>query len=49
MEAFDFAVALGVVGRGFDVGHAADADEFLEVFGEELGPLSVMILGVTPG
>ena len=37
MPAFDFAVGLRVVGRGFDVGHAGDADELLEVLGDELG------------
>jgi hypothetical protein len=34
---FDFAVGLGIVGGGFDVGHAGDADEFFEVLGDELG------------
>ncbi len=37
MQAFDLAVGLRVVGRGFDVGHAGDADELLEVLGDELG------------
>ena len=37
MEAFDLAIALGIVRRGLDVGHAADADELLEVLGDELG------------
>ena len=36
VPAFDFAVALGIIGGGFDVGHAADADELLEVLGDEL-------------
>ncbi len=36
VEAFDFAIALGIVRRGFDVSHAADADELLEVLGDEL-------------
>jgi len=37
VPAFDFAVGLGIVRRGFDVGHAGDADEFFEVLGDELG------------
>lgn len=37
MPAFDLAVALRVVGRGPRVRHAADADELLEVPGDELG------------
>ena len=37
MIAFDFAIALGVVGACADMGHAADADELFEVFGNELG------------
>ena len=37
MPAFDLAVGLGVIGRGFDVSHAGDADELLEVLGDELG------------
>ena len=36
LPAFDLAVALGVVRRGFHMGHTADADEFLEVLGDEL-------------
>ena len=36
VPAFDLAVGLGIVGRGSDVGHAGDADELLEVFGDEL-------------
>ena len=39
VPAFDFAVGLGVIGRGFDVGHSGDADEFLEVLGDELGSI----------
>jgi len=39
MPAFDLAVGLRVVRRGFDVGHAGDADELLEVFGDELGAI----------
>ena len=37
VPAFDLAVGLRVVGRGADMGHAGDADEFLEVLGDELG------------
>lgn len=37
MPAFDLAVGLGIVRRSFDVGHAGDTDEFLEVLGDELG------------
>ena len=37
VPAFDLAVGLGIVGRGLDVGHAGDADELLEVLGDELG------------
>ena len=36
VPAFDLAVALRIVGRGLDVGHAGDADELLEVLGDEL-------------
>ena len=36
VPAFDLAVALRIVGRGPDVGHAGDADELLEVLGDEL-------------
>src|SRR5262249_50072746 len=32
---FHLAVALGIVGRGLDVGHPADPDELLEVPGDE--------------
>ncbi len=39
VPAFDFAVRLGVVGRGLDVGHAGNADELFEVLGDELGPV----------
>lgn len=39
MPALDFAVALGVVWRGAYVGHAAEADEFFEIAGDELGPV----------
>jgi hypothetical protein len=37
VPAFDFAIGLRVVRRGSDVGHAGDADELFEVFGDELG------------
>src|ERR1700722_3016564 len=33
---FDLAVGLRIVGRSLDVGHAGDADEFLELSGDEL-------------
>src|SRR5206468_1866339 len=36
VPAFDLAVGLRIVGRGLDVGHAGDADEHLEVLGDEL-------------
>ena len=39
VPAFDFAVGLRIVRRGFDVGHAGDADELFEVLGDELGPV----------
>ena len=37
MPALDFAVALRIIRRGPHVGHAVDADEFLEVLGDKLG------------
>ena len=37
VPAFDLAVGLGIVGRSLDVRHAGDADELLEVLGDELG------------
>lgn len=37
VPAFDLAVGLGVVGGGFHMGEPGDADEFLEVLGDELG------------
>lgn len=37
VPAFDFTIRLRIVGRCFDVGHAGDADELFEVFGDELG------------
>jgi hypothetical protein len=36
VPAFDLAVRLGIVRRGFDVGHAGGADELFEVLGDEL-------------
>src|SRR4029453_2284473 len=39
VEAFDLAVALGVVRRRLDVRHATDPDELLEVLGDELRPV----------
>ena len=36
VPAFDLAVGLRIIGRGFDVCHAGDADELLEVLGDEL-------------
>ena len=49
VPAFDLAVGLRVLGRGLDVGHAGDADELLEVLGDELGPLSLMMRGRASG
>ncbi len=37
VPAFDLAVGLGVVGGDFYMGEPGDADEFLEVFGDEPG------------
>ena len=37
VPAFDLAIGLRVVGRCLDVGHAGDADELLEILGDELG------------
>src|SRR5947209_707264 len=37
VEAFDLPVGLWIVRRGFNVSHAADADEFFEVLSDELG------------
>jgi len=39
VPAFDLTVTLGVVRRRSGVGHAADADELLEVAGDELGAI----------
>ena len=39
VPAFDLAVGLGIVGGGFDVSHAGDADELFEVLGDELGAI----------
>jgi hypothetical protein len=39
VPAFDFAIGLGIVRRGSDVGHAGDADELFEVLGDELRPV----------
>jgi hypothetical protein len=39
VPAFDFAVALGIIRRGFDVRHTGGADELFEVLGDELGPV----------
>ena len=36
MPAFEFAVGLGVVGAGADVGNAGEADELFKVPGDEL-------------
>jgi hypothetical protein len=36
MVAFELAVTLGIIGRRPHMGHAGDADEFLEVLGDEL-------------
>ena len=35
VEAFELAVALRIIGRSPDLGHAGDANELLEVFGDE--------------
>ena len=37
VKAFNFAVGLGVIRRGLHVRHARDADELLEILGDELG------------
>jgi hypothetical protein len=37
VPAFDFAVGLGIVRRGFDMGQTDQAHELLEVLGDELG------------
>jgi hypothetical protein len=37
VPAFDLAVRLRVIGRSFDMGHTGDANDFLEVLGDELG------------
>jgi hypothetical protein len=37
VPALDFAIGLGIVRRGSDVGHAGDADELFEILGDELG------------
>ena len=39
VEAFDLAVRLRVIGRSSDMGHAHDADELLEILGNELRPI----------
>src|SRR5580658_10030401 len=39
VPAFELAVALWIIRAGPHVGHAADADEFLEVPRDELGPV----------
>src|SRR3984893_7457739 len=36
VPAFNLAVALGIVRRGSDMAHTGDADELLEVLGDEL-------------
>lgn len=45
VPAFQFTVALGMVGRSADVSHAAQADELFEVLGNELGA----VVGDNPG
>ena len=37
VPAFNLAVALGIIRRCLDMGHAGDADELFEVLGDELG------------
>ena len=49
MPAFDLAVALRIIGRGFYVRHARDADELLEVLGDELRTVVGDDAGVRPG
>ncbi len=49
VPAFDFAVGLGVVGRGLDMGHAGDADELLKVLGDELGTVIADDAGIFTG
>ena len=39
MPALQLAIALGIVGRGSHMRHAANSNEFLEVFGDELWPI----------
>ena len=39
VPAFDLAVALGVKGAGSHMGHAGEANELLEVFGDKLRPV----------
>lgn len=39
VEPFELAVALGIIGTDPHVGHAAEADELLEVLGDELRPV----------
>lgn len=39
VKAFELAVGLRVIGRGPDVGHASDADEFFEILCDELRPV----------
>jgi hypothetical protein len=39
VPAFFFAIGLGIVGRCPHVGHAGDADELFEIFGDKLRPV----------
>ena len=34
--AFQFAIALGIIGRSSNVGHATNLDEFLEIYRDKL-------------
>jgi len=45
VPAFDFAIGLRVVRRRFDMVHSGNPNELRELFGNELSPLSLMILG----
>jgi hypothetical protein len=39
VPAFDLSIRLRIVWRGSHMRHSADANEFFEVFGDELGPV----------
>jgi hypothetical protein len=46
---FQFSVRPRIKRRNGYVGHPEDADELLEIPGDELGPLSEMIMGFASG